>query len=92
MNLMILLASLLSSDPALANCVNPGGSCNGTIPCCDSYNNACVRGRCMRIDTPGALGNVLPVSGKSLETYLAKESRASQASESPANCGAYYGL
>lgn len=35
------------------NCVNPGGSCNGTLPCCDSYNNACVRGRCQRVTGDG---------------------------------------
>lgn len=31
-----------------ANCVNPGGSCDGTIPCCDPYHHACFYRRCMR--------------------------------------------
>jgi len=31
------------------NCVNPGGGCDGSVPCCDSYNNACVRGRCQPV-------------------------------------------
>jgi hypothetical protein len=33
------------------NCVNPGGSCDGSTPCCDSYNNACIRNRCRKIST-----------------------------------------
>lgn len=36
-------------EDEILNCVNPGGSCNGSVPCCDSYNNACVRNRCQRV-------------------------------------------
>lgn len=46
----LLLASIFLSGSAFANCVNPGGSCNGSVPCCDPYNNACFRGRCVRVN------------------------------------------
>ncbi|NJL25638.1 MAG: hypothetical protein HC902_11005 [Calothrix sp. SM1_5_4] len=38
-----------SEKVAPPNCVNPGGSCNGSIPCCDPNVNACVRGFCRRV-------------------------------------------
>jgi uncharacterized protein (DUF779 family) len=27
-------------------CVNPGGSCDGSIPCCDSSEYFCIRNMC----------------------------------------------
>lgn len=42
--------ALVSAPPPAAeprNCVNEGGSCDGSVPCCqESY---CVRNRCQRV-------------------------------------------
>lgn len=41
------VAPMASTLQEPMNCVNEGGGCNGTVPCCqDSY---CVRGRCQRV-------------------------------------------
>lgn len=43
-----LESTIASQKPAEPmNCVNAGGGCNGTVPCCqDSY---CVRNRCQPV-------------------------------------------
>jgi hypothetical protein len=43
---LLMSASLHATPAETQNCVNPGGGCDGSVPCCDSDVNACVRGRC----------------------------------------------
>jgi len=31
------------------NCVNPGGGCDGSVPCCAPTVNACFNGRCVPV-------------------------------------------
>ena len=44
LGLGLLMSAALHATPAeTQNCVNPGGGCDGTVPCCNSSVNACVQ-------------------------------------------------
>jgi hypothetical protein len=57
MKAFIFASALLLGSAALAqtsneppNCVNPGGGCDGSVPCCNPSVNACFRGRCVPVN------------------------------------------
>ena len=59
------LATAADGSPRPANCVNPGGSCDGSLPCCGSSVNFCVRGECQPVpEGTKALENVSPHGGQ----------------------------
>jgi uncharacterized protein (DUF779 family) len=50
--LLNVAAALSVNGAQPMNCVNPGGYCNGTVPCCSPNTNFCIRSRCAPSPAP----------------------------------------